>query len=197
MHSFAAHMTQHMLLVAVAAPLLTVARPLLPLWLALSSSIRRKSAPLSRSRRMTELRIAVRRPALAWMLAALTLWAWHIPILFEAALQNEGLHAVEHVSLLASSLLLWSAAIGPRRVLDDVQSALYIFTAGLTGAILGTLITFSESIWYEAYAAGEVLSPYVDQTLAGLIMWIPTGVVYLSISLMLIYRWLRNMETRS
>ena len=76
------------------------------------------------------------------------------------------------------------------------MSAACLFVTSLVGGALGALMSFSSSPWYADYAAmgmsGIGLDPVADQQLAGLVMWIPGGLVHGIAALALFYRWLKS-----
>jgi len=134
-------------------------------------------------------------PIVATVLQALALWLWHMPPLFDRALNSFGWHVAQHASFIASSLLFWWAvahARGDRALLGI--SALCLFFTSLVGGALGALMALSDSPWYAPYAAmgvsGIGLDPVTDQRLAGLIMWIPGGLVHAAAALYFVHRWL-------
>ncbi len=197
---FSAHMAQHLLLMLVAAPLLVCGASLAPFLWALPLGWRRAlSHAWQRSRVMHGAWRGMTHPMVVWLLNLAVLWAWHIPILYEAALRNDAIHAGEHLSLLGASLLFWwlLRPAGHRRLARGID-VLYVFTIGLQMSVLGALITFAGAPWYpvqEAQVAVWQLTPLEDQQLAGLIMWIPSGVVYLLAIAFLFVAWLRAEET--
>ncbi|PYK35494.1 MAG: cytochrome c oxidase assembly protein, partial [Verrucomicrobia bacterium] len=127
--------------------------------------------------------------------------AWHAPALFEATLENESIHALQHASFLFSALLFWWAVIhGRKRALGFGLAVLYMFTTALHSGLLGALLTFANSVWYPGYAertAAWGLTPLEDQQIGGLIMWIPAGLVYIAAGLALFAGWLRESEMRA
>jgi cytochrome c oxidase assembly factor CtaG len=116
----------------------------------------------------------------ATLAQAATLWVWHTPALFDLALTYEGWHVAQHLSFLVSALFFWQAMLGPRRSLG--LSAVCLFATSLVAGALGALMAFSDSPWYARYAllgmAPFGLTPAQDQQLAGLLMWIPGGLVH-------------------
>ena len=197
---FSAHMVQHLLLMLVAAPLLVRGASLaLFLW-ALPLSWRRAVGQRGqRSRFAHRLCRAITQPVAVWLLNLGVLWTWHIPVLYEAALQNDTVHALEHASLLGASLLFWWLLLQPsgHRRLSRGFDILYVFTMGVQMSVLGALLTFSASPWYpvqEVAVAPWHLTPLEDQELAGLIMWVPSGVVYLLAAAALFIAWLKAEE---
>jgi Cytochrome c oxidase caa3 assembly factor (Caa3_CtaG) len=117
---------------------------------------------------------------------------------FLAALAGERIHALQHLSFLAVALLFWWALIHSRRGLMGYGAAvLYVFTTSMHSGALGALLTFAPASWYPAYAettASWGLTPVEDQQLAGLIMWVPTGVIYLFAGLALFAGWLHESD---
>lgn len=197
---FSAHMTQHELLMLVAAPLLVLGRPLIPFLWALP---RRTAREISGWTKVSWWRVTwsfITAPFVAWLIHAVVLWSWHIPALFQATLQNEFVHALQHASFLASALLFWWAVIhGRQRAMGFGLAVLYMFTTALHSGLLGALLTFANRVWYPIYSNTTTrwgLSPLEDQQLGGLIMWIPAGVVYIVAGLILFAAWLRESERR-
>jgi cytochrome c oxidase assembly factor CtaG len=196
--SFTMHMIEHELIMLLATLLLasSSAGGVLawglprPLRLALGGGWK---SPLSRLwRRLTE-------PVTATAVQAVALWAWHAPPLFDRALEHPGWHIAQHASFLVTSLLFWWAMLHPRdRGSGYGVSAACLFATSLIGGALGALMSFSQSPWYADYAAmgvtGVGLSPVADQQLAGLIMWIPGGLVHGVAALALFYKWLKGSE---
>ncbi|HVI26245.1 MAG TPA: cytochrome c oxidase assembly protein [Xanthomonadaceae bacterium] len=197
--SFAAHMLEHELLMLVAAPLLVLARPLgVALW-AFPSRGRQALAAFGRGiapgwRRLTA-------PVVATLLQAAALWLWHAPRLFDLALAHDGWHIVQHLCFLATALLFWWAMVcGHGRHRVGLAVGCLFFTATVSGA-LGALMALSSSPWYAGYAASGLdafgLTPAEDQQLAGLLMWVPGGLVHAGAGLLLLGRWLGEGRRRA
>jgi putative membrane protein len=200
---FSVHMVQHNLLMLVAAALLVLSYPLPAMLLSLPVGLRRAiGSGWHRSGWLRGLWRVISQPLVTWLLQAGLLWIWHAPGLYQAAIANEAVHALEHISFLGSALLFWWVTI---RVLGGQQerrglAILYLFTAALQGGLLGALITFSPRVWYPIYAERGIewgLSALADQQLAGTIMWVPAGLVYLLAALLVMKRWLDAMETEA
>jgi putative membrane protein len=198
---FSAHMTQHELLMLVAAPLLVLGRPIVPFLWALPKPWALTLAHLSKFKPWEKTWRAISNPLVAWIIHAIVLWSWHVPFLFQASLESESVHALQHASFLFSALLFWWAVIhGRRRALGFGLAVLYMFTTALHSGLLGALLTFANSLWYPAYAertAAWGLTPLQDQQLGGLIMWVPAGLVYIAAGLALFAGWLRESEVRA
>jgi cytochrome c oxidase assembly factor CtaG len=194
---FSAHMIQHELLMVVAAPLLVVGRPAIVMLWSVPVATRQAIGRAVRQPAFKNPWKLVSRPFDAWMIHAVAIWCWHIPSLFQATLHSEAIHALQHLSFVASALLFWYAVIHPRRRAALGMSILYLFTTAVHTAVLGALMTFSRSPWYPDYALSAVrwgMSPAQDQQVAGLMMWIPASIAYLVAALMICRRWLRDSE---
>jgi putative membrane protein len=193
--SFAAHMAQHMVLIAIAAPLLVAARTAVPVAVALSGVWPHTFVWFAQVRKMS--RIAL-RPNLAFSIHAVIIWLWHAPLLFDAALRWQWLHIIEHISFLASGMLFWAALRQAGRSGGDGWgvAALWTLATLIHTGILGALITFAPRLIYSSYGAGNgiALTPMEDQQLAGLIMWIPGGLCYLIVGIGFAAAWLRHAE---
>ena len=199
---FWVHMLQHNLLILVAAPLLVLAYPLPPMLLGLPAGARRGlGLAWSRLGVLRGLWKGVSSPPAAWLLHALLLWAWHSPVLYQAALENEALHALEHFSFFGSALLFWWVALhtyGARPAYRGL-GVLYVFTTALQSGFLGALLTFSTRLWYPIYLGRSEawgISALADQQLAGTIMWVPSGLVYLVAALWLLKSWIESIESK-
>lgn len=197
---FSAHMIQHLLLFLAAAPLLALGAPLVPWLWALPRPVR---YAVGRGWRQAGAVRALWRglthPLVVWVLHTLALWLWHLPGLYQAALERAVVHELEHATFLGTALLFWWVLFdgGGRRRLSDGAGILYLFTAALQSGALGALLTFARTPLYPIYtssAAAWNLTVLEDQQLAGVIMWVPAGVVYLVAALILLGRWLAAME---
>jgi putative membrane protein len=198
---FSAHMTQHEILMLLAAPLLVLGRPVIAFMWALPLGWARRVGSWSKQGWFQKSWRVLTIPFVAWLVHAVALWSWHVPVLFEAVLQNEWVHTARHLSFLLSALLFWWALIhGRQGWMGYGAAALYVFTTSLHSGLLGALLTFSRSVWYPSYVGltnSWGLSPLEDQQLGGLIMWIPAGVLYAVAGLALVAGWLREAETRA
>jgi cytochrome c oxidase assembly factor CtaG len=197
---FAAHMTQHEILMLVAAPLLVLGRPIL-VWLkALPVDWARSLGALANQAWWLSIWRAISNPFAAWLIHAAALWTWHIPSLFQATIDNDIIHTLQHVSFLGSALLFWWAVMhGRERATMFGMAVLYLFTTALHSGLLGVLITFANTLVYPAYrntTQSWGLTPLEDQQLGGLIMWIPAGIVYIVAALAFMAGWLRESERR-
>jgi cytochrome c oxidase assembly factor CtaG len=191
--SFGAHKLEHELLMLLAAPLLVISAPVgVALW-ALPGSARRALGALGHSRSWLALWGACAGLLGATVLQAVALWLWHAPMLFGLALAHRGWHVAQHACFMATALLFWHAVWRQRGRPGPVVLALF-FTATVSGA-LGAFMAFAHSPWYAGYAALGLtpmnLTPMEDQQLAGLLMWVPGGIVHAGAALWLLARGLR------
>lgn len=190
---FSAHMLQHELLMVVAAPLLVLGRPFGAWLFALPAGWRRAIGRATRGPRWRHCWHALTGALGGWSLHAAALWAWHVPRLFEAALASPGLHALQHLSFLATALLFWWPVLGPAARHQPGAALLSLFTTMLHTAALGALLALAASPWYAAYAVTAPAAgwdPLADQQLGGLIMWVPAGTGYVAAALAIAARCL-------
>lgn len=203
-----AHMVQHELLVMLAAPLLLVGAPLWPIWRAVPLSARRATLGWAIERRWPRrvghlLGVVFFGPAQALALFVAGFSVWHIPALYDAALANDTLHAVEHVTFLAVALLFWAQVLPSRPLRPRLSYAMrlvYLGVAGLYSSVMGSVFMFSTAPFYPHYVAeqssgaGGAAAALVDQHLAGSAMDIP-GVLVLFVAMSaLLWLWLRDDE---
>ena len=197
---FSAHMIQHVLLVAVAPPLLLLGLPTTVMLNGLPRSWRHPLATLPhRVPGLAGLIGLLTIPAIAWFLHAGTLWAWHIPWLYDAAVQNERLHALEHATFVITAFLYWwtivPAGAHARNAVGPAMGILSVFAMGMQSAALGIILTFWGTPIYAVYVGRSELwhiSALSDQRLAGLIMWIPAGSVYVVAAMLLLKSWFHD-----
>jgi putative membrane protein len=198
---FVAHMAQHELLMVVAAPLIALSSPLVALLWALPPVARHWLVDSVRRPAIVAGWAILTAPATVWMLHALALWIWHLPSLYEAALEHEGIHAVQHLCFfLTASLFWWSLVRGRYGRFGYGAAVVYLFGTALHSGVLGALITFSPDVWYPLYASNSRawgLTPLEDQQLAGLLMWVPAGLVFAAGGLAFFAAWLRESGRRA
>ncbi|TYB98941.1 cytochrome c oxidase assembly protein [Micromonospora sp. WP24] len=191
--SFAGHMTQHMVLLLVAGPLLAAGAAGLPLSLACPLRLRRRLARLRSARGTRWLRRPVNTALVAGAVQTLVLWVWHLPIPYVAALDRPAVHALEHVCFVAGSWLLWAPILGaPRHRLPAPVALLLLVGTMLPASALGAALTFAPRPVYPLRALGP--DPLADQQLAGLLMWAPMDVAVLVAALTVFLRWLLRLQ---
>lgn len=188
-----AHMVQHVLLMLLAAPLLAFSAPGSTLLRGAPLAVRR--APGGIRRRLGLRRVhSPAHPVAVLLLYIVTLWAWHSAVAYDAALASEPVHILEHVSFLGAALLFWRVIVGARRGrrVPGGLGFLLVFGAAMASVLLSVLMTFATEHWYAGYATTTSawgLEPLADQQLAGVLMWIPAGLVYVGTALALFASW--------
>jgi putative membrane protein len=197
---FTAHMVQHLLLMLVSAPLFVIGRFQLAFtWVfpaRWTSTVWKKWGGRQTWRFLT-------RPVTACLLHAAAIWVWHLPRLYEAGLRDEWLHFLEHASFFLTAWLFWHVFMDLTEYVRTGGSAKFgigifmVFSIMLISGFLGALLTFSQYVWYPIHiheTALYGLTALEDQQLAGTIMWVPSGVVYLVAVIGVMGRWLFGME---
>jgi cytochrome c oxidase assembly factor CtaG len=193
---FSAHMLEHLVLILIVPPLL-----IMGLGVTLAKKI---VAP----RWIADTERTLRRPALAWFLGMGTMWVWHLPGLYNAALHSEKIHIIEHLTMLVSGTIFWWPVLSPlpRSRLAPLSAVIYIFLGGMANMVLGIILTFSGLGAYPKYMRssdgtgifrlireGWGLDPKADLQLGGLFMWILGGFVFLW-AIMVVLSWFYRMS---
>jgi cytochrome c oxidase assembly factor CtaG len=192
---FTAHMIEHEVMLAIAAPLLVAARPLGAMLWALPQHWRRRLGAAAHWRPLALAWSLLTIPLVATMLHGTAIWMWHAPRLFDMALAHEPLHRLQHFSFFATALLFWwSLEEGHERAAGPGAAVGYLFATALHTSFLGVLLVFSPMLWYAApiAAADWGLTGLEDQQLAGLIMWVPGGLIYAGAALVKARAWIAD-----
>jgi putative membrane protein len=184
-----AHMIEHLLLGDIAALLIVLGLtgPLL--------------APVLRIRFFDRLR-ALAHPAVAFPLWAVDLYLWHLPRLYQAALNHGALHALEHVMFVGLGINMWMCLFGPLPMpmwFGNLGRLLYIVAVRLTATVLGNIFLWSGTVFYPFYLPGDAafhISPIADQNLAGAIMMVEESILTLGLFCWLFLRTAREGEER-
>ncbi|WP_299819621.1 cytochrome c oxidase assembly protein [uncultured Jannaschia sp.] len=152
---FSARVVHHVLLVAVAAPLLV-----------------RAAGPRGAG-----------LPASAFAVSTATLWAWHWPGAYDLALSHVGVYWLMQLSLLGSAVWFWRVVLAPER--SGVEALTLIVAAFAQMGMLGAILFFAPQPLYEAHLLAPFawgLAPLDDQRLGGLLMWVPAGLPYAAVA---------------
>jgi putative membrane protein len=195
-HLFTAHMVEHEIVMACAAPLLAFSRPIGALLWSLPPALRDLLGRASRSRRLRVPWLAATSPLPATAIHGAVIWLWHAPPLFEAAVANTAVHRLQHLSFLISALAFWWALA---RRADRGAASMHLFVTMVHTSLLGALLTFSPRVLYprQTFAAAHFgLTPLEDQQLAGLVMWIPAGTIYAGAAMAFAALWVRRSGSR-
>lgn len=156
---FSARVVHHVLLVAVAAPLIAAALP-------------RGAA----------------HPGVAFLVSTAVLWGWHQPEAYDAALADKALYWVMQLTLLASALWFWRAVLSAGPGIEAVLWSLAgLMQMGALGALL-TFAPVALYAAHVLAPLDWGLTPLADQQLGGLIMWVPAMLPYLAMIALLARR---------
>jgi putative membrane protein len=191
---FSAHMVQHLLLMLVAAPLWIISRPLAPFLRALPLSWAQELGKLMQHPAIQNLWHYLSHISTAFFLHLMALWLWHLPFLYELALKNPIAHALEHASFFLTAALFFWAIYKSKKAAIRILS---VFLLMMASGLLGALMTFAKTAWYaghSAYTSWWGLTALEDQQLAGLLMWIPSGFIYVLIAALLLASWIATVE---
>jgi putative membrane protein len=174
-----AHMLQHMMLMMVAPPLLLLGAPLVPLVRGLPVFAAREFAgPFLNWSVAKRVGSKVTHPVFALVLMGVTMFAWHIPVLYELALRSEVWHQVEHACFLITSLIFWWPVIQPwpsKATWPRWAMVPYLLVADLQNTVLSAILAFSDRVIYPSYSIAPRIfrfSALEDQVAAGAIMWV-------------------------
>jgi len=186
---FSFHMLQHVVLGDL-APLALLA--------GLTGPILR---PLLALRPVERLRVLA-NPVVALPIWAINLYAWHIPFLYEAAVEHSAVHALEHICFFTAGMIMWLPVLerlpAPEWFGTGAKLA-YIAVVRLVETVLGNVFLWSGAVFYPVYAAGDELwgiSPERDQGLAGAVMMIEGSLVTIVALAWLFLRLAREGELR-
>lgn len=181
---FSAHMIQHMLLVFAMPPLLLYGTPG---WMV---------RPLLSDARLRSLGRALTKPAGAFATFNIIIVVWHLPPVYNLAMDQHQVHIVGHLLMMAASVILWWPVLSPVSELPRAPypiQLLYLFVVGLPMVMVAIFISMADGLLYPYYSASpriwSWLTPHADQHLGGLIMWIPGGLVFLLAVSVIFFRW--------
>lgn len=166
---FSVRVVHHLLLVAVAAPLIALARP---------EQVARSATP-------------------PFLIATAVLWAWHLPPAYDAAMANMGVYWIMQATLLGSATAFWRAVLAPGQ--PTGQAGLAILGAYMQMGLLGALLTFAPEPLYAIHQWAPLawgFTPLSDQQLGGIIMWVPAGLPYAAFGALVALRGWRRLQAR-
>jgi putative membrane protein len=138
---------------------------------------------------------ALTHPLVALPLWIANLYVWHLPVLYQGALDSEPLHALQHVCFIGFGVLMWMPLLGPlpKPAWFGIAGKLgYVVGVRFAGTILGNVFMWSNDVLYPDYRPGEAdlgVSPLTDQGTAGVIMTAEGGLVTLGVLVWLFLRW--------
>jgi putative membrane protein len=185
---FVMHMTQHVLLIMVAAPLLLLGLP--------AAFVR----PLLQDARLKRVLAWLTHPFTAFTLYNLTLIGWHFPAFYELTLRNPFIHDLEHAMFFYTGLLSWWPLLSPVRELPRLSypgQMLYIFLIAIPSGLLSAVLVFAERALYPSYAAAPRLwglTALADQQAGALVMMLPGKAIYLIALTIVFFIWFNEEE---
>lgn len=205
---FFMHMVQHCLLQVVAAPLIVVGAPWIPMWRGLPLRWRRAIAPGALRVFLRPVPQAVgrffRQPGTCLGALALTFWVWHVPAVYNASLVNIDLHDFEHLTLLLGGVLYWSQTVDSlplHRRLGTWAVAGYLVAGTASMWVIAVSLGFSGHAWYAPYyqLASRPLdiSPLTDQQWGAGVAWVPAAIPFEVMLDVVVIRWLSDDERRA
>ncbi len=186
---FSAHMVQHLLITMVGPPLLLLGTPE---WFL---------RPVVRNPALFRIAKFMTMPIICFTLFNVDFWLWHAPPLYDATLENETIHIIEHLTFIIFGVLNWWPMFSPSKDLPRLPlpgQVLYLFLSGMPTVALGAGLTFLPPLYPPYITAPRVwgISPATDQQLGGLIMWIPGNILYIVIMSALFIRWMQQQEAK-
>ena len=189
---FWVHMVQHMVMVMLVAPLLLLGAPVTLALRASSEQVRRQYLiPLLTSRVVR----ALTYPLVALLLFVAAIWGWHLPVAYEAAIENDVLHAFEHISFLGGAMLFWwlVVAVDATRLRPrHVGRVALLIAALLQNIALALILTSLNEPAYDTYVdltRDWGPSALTDQRIGGGVMWVPGAMMFFSGILVTFYYW--------
>lgn len=192
---FFLHMLQHMVLIQVSAPLIALGQPLQVVIRALPPRHSRRLAGIVAGRgSMRRWTDRLLHPVPAFVLFNIVIGVWHIPVLYQAVLDSELLHDIQHLSFFITAYICWWLIVDPmprHRKLPIPWALGPLFLTAMAGSAIGAVLTLADSVVYQAYLTPDSLwglSGVVDQQIGGLIMWVGGGLLYFGVLLVMVAR---------
>ena len=158
-------------------------------------------APLMHTKASRAMR-RLSHPLVALTLWAIDLYAWHLPLFYQLAIEHDLVHALEHACLLWFGCLLWLALVGPLPKPSwflGWWSLGYVVLVRFVGAVLANALIWAQTVFYPVYRASDAargLSPLSDQNLAGGVMMVEQVLLTTALLVWLLARLLRQDEDR-
>jgi putative membrane protein len=184
-----AHMAEHLLIGDAAALLLVLGftGPVL--------------APLLRNPVLARLRVFT-HPVIAVLVWLVNFYVWHLPVLYQAALRHDSIHALQHISFLVFGIAMWMGLLGPLPKpswFGNAARLVYIIVVRLAGTVLANAMIFAGSAWYPIYRAGDAhwhISPMGDQIAAAGVMMVEESLLTIGLFCWLFLKVAREGEER-
>ena len=184
-----AHMAEHLLIGDVAALLIVLGLtgPLL--------------APLLRNRVVAHLRVLA-HPVVAVVAWLVNFYVWHLPVLYQAALRHDSIHALQHICFLVFGVAMWMGLLGPLPKpswFGNAARLVYIIVVRLGGTVLANAMIFAGAAWYPIYRAGDAkwhISMLGDQIAAAGVMMVEESLLTIGLFCWLFLKVAREGEER-
>lgn len=180
-----AHMTQHLILMSVAPPLIVLGAPVVPMLRGLPKSLVRDdlSAWLSSSR-FHHVQNFFTHPAFGWFAMNISFLLWHVPAAYDLALRNNTIHELEHASFFIFALPFWWFVLQPWPSHSRWSRWLvlpYLMSADIVNTALSAYLVFGGKVIYSTYRNAPRIfgmTALVDQTAAGAEMWVIGSLIF-------------------
>lgn len=181
--SLSMHMVQHLIMIVVVPPLIIL-------------SIPAEVASLFLVNRTVLLILkTLLNPLLVFLVFNAIFVGWHLPANYDLAVRDQQVHVLEHVMFIFGALISWWPVFSHQPELPRSTPGflmLFLFFMSLPPTIIGALLTFAGFVVYPAYEAVSRpwgMSAQADQELAGLLMWLPGGLIYFVVLTVVFFRW--------
>lgn len=193
-----AHMVEHLLLMSAVPPLLLLGLPVVPLLRGLPLFLCRSTVtPLIRLTWLRRVGCWLVKPLVAWLLMNVSFLAWHVPSLYDIALEHEGWHVVEHICFLGTSLLFWWCVLRPWPAPSNRRNwsiLLYLIAADVVNTMLSAFLSFCGRPVYNYYLSQPNVfhhPPLEDQVLGAVIMWVLGSIAFLLPAMLITFQMLQ------
>jgi putative membrane protein len=185
---FSGHMVQHLLLTMLMPPLMIYG---VPGWML---------RPLLGNRAVRAVATRITRPIACYLIFNIVIAGWHIPALYNAAMDNHDIHILEHLMFMSAAVLMWWPLASQLPELPRLAypgQMLYSFLMTIPMSVVAIYITMADTVLYPFYSSAPrimKLSPMEDQLLGGLIMWVPGGLLFMIIMSVVFFKWASRGE---
>jgi putative membrane protein len=135
------------------------------------------------------------KPMWCFVIFNVVIAVWHLPVFYNAAMDNHNIHIFEHLMFMSAAVLMWwplTSQLPELPRLSYPGQILYCFLMSIPMSVVAVYITMADHVLYPAYAAAPrifALSPMDDQLLGGLIMWVPGGLIFTVIMSVVFFKW--------
>ena len=185
---FSGHMVQHLLLTMLMPPLMLYG---VPGWML---------RPLLRNRVLQAIAKRITRPIACYLIFNIVIAGWHIPAMYNAAMESHDIHILEHLMFMGAAVLMWWPLASQLPELPRLAypgQMLYSFLMTLPMSVVAIYIVMADTVLYPFYSSAPrimKLSPMEDQLLGGLIMWVPGGIIFMIIMTVVFFKWASRGE---